>query len=83
MSCFLQCFKEELKQLVKQGSLDVELVFVSNYFHVDYETLEKNLRKVLEHTLKCFSGKVVLVYGDICLGQDNEMKRLAEKVWCG
>jgi hypothetical protein len=71
--------KEELEQLVKQGSLDAELVFVSKYFHVDYELLEKNLRKVLEQTLKCFQGKVVLVYGDRCLGQNNEMKKLAEE----
>ena len=79
--CLVSCsvLKEELEQLVKQGSLDAELVFVSKYFHVDYESVEKNLRKVLEHTLKCFSGKVVLVYGDLCLGQDNEMKKLAEE----
>jgi hypothetical protein len=79
--CLVSCsvLKVELEQLVKQGSLDAELVFVSKYFHVDYEVLEKNLRKVLETTLKCFNGKVVLVYGDLCLGQNNEMKKLAEE----
>ena len=41
--------------------------------------VEKNLRKVLEHTIKCFHGKVVLVYGDLCLGQNDEMKKLAEE----
>ena len=79
--CLVSCsvLREELEQLVKQGSLDAELVFVSKYFHVDYEVLEKNLRKVLEATLKRFNGKVVLVYGDLCLGQNNEMKKLAEE----
>ncbi|MGA3289417.1 MAG: DUF1638 domain-containing protein [Candidatus Bathyarchaeia archaeon] len=79
--CLVSCsvLKEELEQLIKQGSLDAELVFVSKYFHVDYEAVEKNLRKVLETTLKRFNGKVVLVYGDLCLGQDNEMKKLAEE----
>jgi hypothetical protein len=79
--CLVSCsvLKEELEQLVKQGSLDAELVFVSKYFHVDYEAVEKNLRKVLEATLKRFCGKVVLVYGDLCLGQDNEMKKLVEE----
>ena len=71
--------REELEQLVKQGSLDAELVFVSKFFHIDYSALENNLRKVLEQTLKRFKGKVVLVYGDLCLGQDNEMKKLAEE----
>ncbi len=79
--CLVSCsvLREELEQLVKQGSLDAELVFVSKYFHVDYEAVEKNLRKVLETTLKRFTGKVVLVYGDLCLGQNNEMKKLAEE----
>ena len=79
--CLVSCsvLREELEQLVKQGSLDAELVFVSKYFHVDYEVLEKNLRKVLETTLKRFNGKVVLVYGDLCLGPNNEMKKLAEE----
>ncbi len=79
--CLVSCsvLKEELQKLVKQGKLDAELVFVSKNFHVDYEALEKNLRKVLEYTLKRFEGKVVLVYGDLCLGQDGEMKRLADE----
>ena len=79
--CLVSCsvLKEELQRLVKQGTLDAELVFVSKYFHVDYEALEKNLRKVIETTLKRFSGKLVLVYGDLCLGQDDEMKKLAKE----
>ncbi|MCL5950065.1 MAG: DUF1638 domain-containing protein [Candidatus Bathyarchaeota archaeon] len=79
--CLVSCsvLREELEQLVKQGSLDAELVFVSKFFHIDYAALENNLRKVLEETLKRFKGKVVLVYGDLCLGQDNEMKKLAQE----
>jgi microsomal dipeptidase-like Zn-dependent dipeptidase len=41
--------------------------------------VENNLRKVLEQTQKRFKGKIVLVYGDLCLGQDNEMKKLAQE----
>jgi hypothetical protein len=79
--CLVSCsvLKEELQQLVKNGSLDAELVFVSKLFHVDYSALESNLRKVLEQTLKRFKGKVILVHGDLCLGQNGEMKRLAEE----
>jgi hypothetical protein len=79
--CIVSCsvLKEELQQLVKDGSLDAELVFVSKFFHVDYAAVENNLRKVLEHTLRRFKGKVVLVYGDLCLGQNGEMKRLAKE----
>ena len=79
--CLVSCsvLKDELQLLVKQGKLDAELVFVSKYFHVDYAEVERNVRKVLEGTLKRFKGKVVLVYGDLCLGQNGEMKRLADE----
>jgi len=79
--CLVSCsvLKDELERLVKARQLDVELVFVSKYFHVDYEALEQNLRKVLDATLRRFSGKVVLVYGDLCLGQNGEMKKLADE----
>ena len=71
--------KEEIQKLVRSGDLDAELVFVSKFFHIDYATLESNLRKVLEQTQKRFKGKMILVYGDLCLGQDDEMKKLAKE----
>jgi hypothetical protein len=79
--CLISCsvLKEEIEQLTKKGDLDADVVYVSKYFHVDYELVEKNVRKVLEKTIPKYSGKVILVYGDLCLGQDNEMKRLAEE----
>jgi hypothetical protein len=79
--CLVSCsvLRKELELLKKQGKLDAELVFVSKNFHVDYAQLESNLRKVLEHTQNRFKGKIVLVYGDLCLGQDGEMKKLAQE----
>ena len=79
--CLVSCsvLKEEIEQLTKQGSLDADVVYVSKFFHVDYEPVGKNVRKVLEKTIPKYSGKVILVYGDLCLGQDNEMKRLSEE----
>jgi len=79
--CLVSCsvLKRELQNLVKEEKLDAELVFVSKNFHIDYKALETNLRKVLEHTKKRFSGKTVLVYGDLCLGTDGEMKKLAKE----
>jgi len=79
--CLVSCsvLKEEIQQLVKQKSIDAEVVYVSKFFHIDYAAVEYNLRKVIEQTLKSFKGKVVLVYGDLCLGQDNEMKKLAQE----
>jgi len=80
-TCLVSCsvLKQEIKQLIKQGDLDAECVFVSKYFHVDYAQVEKNLRRVLEKTLQKHLGNVVLVYGDLCLGPNNEMKQLAQE----
>jgi hypothetical protein len=77
--CVVSCsvLKDEIMQLIKQGDLDVGTVFVSKYFHVDYAQVEKNLRRVLEATLRKFPDNVVLVYGDLCLGMNDEMKQLA------
>jgi hypothetical protein len=71
--------KREIQELVKRGDLDADLVFVSGSFHMDYALLEKNLREVLRRTLPRFSGRIILVYGDLCLGTNNEMKKLAEE----
>ncbi len=79
--CLVSCsvLKEELEKLVKQGDLDVDLVFVSKYFHVDYEVLERNLRKVVEKNLSRSPAGLIIVYGDLCLGPNDEMKKLTEE----
>ncbi len=79
--CLISCsvLRKELELLKKQGKLDAELVFVSKNFHVEYAQLESNLRRMLEHTKNRFNGKIVLVYGDLCLGQDGEMKKLSQE----
>ncbi len=80
-TCIVSCsvLEKELKQLAKQEDLDVDLVFVSKYFHVEYERLERNLRRILEKTKQHRKGKIVLIYGDLCLGPNGEMKQLAEE----
>jgi hypothetical protein len=79
--CIVSCsvLKKEIEKLVKQGVLDAETVFVSKYFHIDYGLLEKNLRQVLQKTLPRAPGGIILVYGDLCLGPNNEMKKLVEE----
>jgi hypothetical protein len=79
--CLVSCsaLKAEIQEFVKRGDLNADLVFVSKFFHGDYALLEKNLREVLKRTLSCFSRRVILVYGDLCLGPNNEMKKLAEE----
>ena len=79
--CLVACsvLREEIKQLIDQGELDAEIIYVSKYFHVDYAQIEKNLRPVLKRAIEQYPGNVILVYGDLCLGMNNEMKKLAEE----
>ena len=79
--CLVACsvLKDEIDLLVQRGDLDVEIVYVSKYFHVDYPILEKNLRLVLEKTIQRFPKNVILVYGDYCLGMQNEMKKITKE----
>lgn len=79
--CIISCsvLKAEIQKLVKQGDLDADLVFVSKYFHVDYSLIEENLRKTIQQNLPRSPQGIILVYGDLCLGPNNEMKKLAEE----
>ncbi len=79
--CIISCsvLKNEIEKLIQQGDLNVELLLVSKYFHVEYSLIEKHLRPVIERAQKRYPGNVILVYGDLCLGMDNEMKKLAEE----
>ena len=69
--------KAEIQKLIKQGDWDADAVFVSKYFHVDYSLIEKNLRRTLQENLPRAHKGIILVYGDLCLGPNNEMKQLA------
>ncbi len=79
--CLISCsvLKNELKKLVENGDLDVRLVFVSKYFHVDFSLVEKNLRQIIQQNKPVSPQGIILVYGDLCLGANDEMKKLAEE----
>jgi hypothetical protein len=79
--CLVSCsvLKDEIEKLAREGELNVDLLFVSKYFHVEYAQIEKHLRPVIERALRSHPENVILVYGDLCLGMDNEMKKLAEE----
>ena len=79
--CLVACsvFEEEIKKLIENDELDVDVVFVSKYFHEEFAKIEKNLRPVIEHALKHYPRNVILVYGDLCLGMKGQMNKFAEK----
>src|SRR3972149_1140454 len=77
--CIIACsvLKGEIQKLINQGDLNADLLFVSKYFHVEYSLIEKNLRPIIKENLTRYPKGIVLVYGDLCLGPNEEMKQLA------
>lgn len=79
--CLIACsvLEDEINKLIDDDELDVDVVFISKYFHDNYDKLEKNLRHAIEKTLKKYPKKVILVYGKLCLGSKGQMNKLAEE----
>ena len=65
--------EKEIKQLIDNGELDAEVVFLNKYLHINYEKLHQALQASL---LKHRARKPVVIYGDVCLGFNGEMKKL-------
>lgn len=70
-------FKDEIDQL--SLAKEYNIVFLGMNLHIDYNLLEQSLTKILENIAKKSSNKVILVYGDYCLGPNGEMSKLAKR----
>jgi hypothetical protein len=79
--CIVSCsiLREEITRVVEQESLDVDLHFLDEKLHFDYSRLHKALSGTLEKLTRKCSGSVIVVYGDVCLGFNNEMKELIDR----
>jgi hypothetical protein len=79
--CIVSCsiLREEITRVVEQEAWDVDLHFLDERLHFDYTRLHKALSGTLEKLTKKCSRGVIVVYGDVCLGFNNEMKDLIDK----
>jgi len=75
VSCSI--LKDEIEKLLFNKNF--EIIYVDWSLHRDYELLEKALKNVLNRCKEQSSNKIVLVYGDYCLGANGEMEKLAKK----
>jgi len=75
VSCSI--LKDEIEKL--PFNKNFEIVYLDWSLHRDYELLEKALKKVLTRCMEQSSKKIVLVYGDYCLGPNGEMAKLVKK----
>ena len=68
----------EIGALISNGDIKAEAVFLNKYLHNDYRKLHDALKAILHRYRQ--RGPVV-VYGDLCLGFNGEMKALMAE--CG
>ena len=78
--CVISCsiLRKEIEHLVKKGKIDVNVHFLSEKLHMDYNLLDRALNGAVKKHLEQSPKGVIVVYGDVCLGFNGEMKALIE-----
>ncbi len=79
--CLISCgiLRKEIEHLLKNGDIDVDVHFLSEKLHLDYNLLYQGLKGALQkHQTQSPQG-VIVVYGDVCLGFNGEMKALIDQ----
>ena len=79
--CIIACgiLRKEIEQLLENGDIDAEVHFLSETLHVDYNHLGRALNSAIEKRQQQYPSGVIVVYGDVCLGFDGEMKKLIDQ----
>jgi hypothetical protein len=79
--CMISCgiFKREIEHLLETGDIDAKVHFLSERLHMDYSLLDRGLNKALKKHSEPNPQSIIVVYGDACLGFNDEMKTLMEK----
>jgi len=67
-----ESLKEEIEELLRNRSLDVDAVFLSIRLHMNFENLRRRLEEELSEQVKK-GRKIVVVYGDYCHPQMKEI----------
>jgi len=71
--------RKEIEHLVKTGEIDAKVHFLSEKLHMDYNLLDRGLNSALKKYRKKSPEGIVVVYGDVCLGFNGEMKVLMDR----
>ena len=71
--------EHEILKLIQKGKINAEDRFLLKNLHSDPQKLEKTLDNVLSEYQEDGGPRPVLVYGDVCMGFDMEIKALVEK----
>ena len=79
--CLISCgiLRKEIEHLLEKGHIDAEVHFLSEKLHIDYNLLDRGLNGALNKHQKQSPQGVIVVYGDVCLGFNGEMKALMDQ----
>ena len=79
--CVISCgiLQKEIEHLQERGDIDVKAHFLSERLHNDYNLLDRALNDAVKKHRNQNPEGVVVVYGDVCLGFNGEMKKLIDK----
>jgi Protein of unknown function (DUF1638) len=79
--CLIACgiFREELGRIIDDNGFKADIQYLNPGLHNDPKSLEKALSKAIDLKKRLHQNNIVVVYGDVCLGFQNEMKVFAEK----
>ncbi|MFH0996003.1 MAG: DUF1638 domain-containing protein [Pseudomonadota bacterium] len=79
--CVISCgiLRQEIEHLMEKGDIDVDVHFLSERLHMDYNLLDRGLNGALKKYRKQSPEGIVVVYGDVCLGFNGEMKVLMDR----
>lgn len=70
--------EKEVRRLIETGRLKASVAFLSSKLHYDYNLLEKALKSKIDKAVKSGQKNIVVIYGDVCLGFNHEMKDLID-----
>ena len=70
--------KNEIQKLIESGRLKADVTFLHYRLHNDPSLLEKALTRTIEKKSDRDREKMVVIYGDFCLGFKSEMKELVD-----
>ena len=74
--CVISCgiLWKEIEHLFENGDINVDVHFLSEKLYMDYNLLDRGLNAALKKHQKQSTQGVIVVYGDVCLGFNSEMK---------
>jgi hypothetical protein len=71
-------FRQELEQIVKDANLSVDIEYLDPGLHNDPKCLENALTMAINDRKSKHQNNIVIIYGDVCLGFQNEMNALTD-----